>query len=149
LFWFSEGAKSRRMQKGSRSLPPIHPRISPKIPNPTHRFCYRTVNVTGSWQSRDWGTLRLTQAEGSRDVSGTDNRYELTGVVSGKELYLLFAKSSGSVAFCAILISASDGILNGTYSYRVTRLRLGHGLCQGKSYRLRMTKSSDAPAPHK
>jgi tetratricopeptide (TPR) repeat protein len=27
------------MQKGS--LPPIHPRISPKIPNPTHRFCYR------------------------------------------------------------------------------------------------------------
>ena len=28
------------MQKGS--LPPIHPRISPKIPNPTHRFCYRT-----------------------------------------------------------------------------------------------------------
>ena len=34
------GAKSRRMQKGS--LPPIHPRISPKIPNPTHRFCYRT-----------------------------------------------------------------------------------------------------------
>ena len=107
------------------------------------------VNVTGSWQSRDWGTLRLTQAEGSRDVSGTDNHYELTGVVSGKELYLLFAKSSGSVAFCATLISASDGILNGTYSYRVTRLRLGHGLCQGKSYRLRMTKSSDAPAPHK
>src|ERR1035437_6037844 len=41
LFWFSERAKSRRMQKGS--LPPIHPRISPKIPNPTHRFCYRTV----------------------------------------------------------------------------------------------------------
>ena len=29
------------MQKGS--LPPIHPRISPKIPNPTHRFCYRTL----------------------------------------------------------------------------------------------------------
>src|ERR1019366_1289916 len=44
LFWFSERAKSRRMQKGS--LPPIHPRISPKIPNPTHRFCYRTQNIT-------------------------------------------------------------------------------------------------------
>src|ERR1035441_928746 len=27
--WFSAGAKSRRMQKSS--LPPIHPRISPKI----------------------------------------------------------------------------------------------------------------------
>jgi hypothetical protein len=107
------------------------------------------VNVTGSWQSPDWGTLKLTQAEGSRDVSGTDNHYELTGVVSGREFYLLFSKSSGSVAFCAILVSASDGILNGTYSYPVTRLRLGHGLCQGKSYRLRLTKSSAAPAPHK
>jgi hypothetical protein len=109
------------------------------------------VNVTGSWQSRDWGTLTLTQAEGSRDVSGGTDDYELTGVVSGKELYLLFAESSGSVAFCAILISESDGILNGTYSYRVTRWRLGHGLCQGnrKSYRLRMTKSSAAPLPHK
>jgi hypothetical protein len=99
------------------------------------------VNVTGSWQSPDWGTLKLTQAEGSRDVSGTDSRFELTGTVSGKELYLLFAKKNGSVAFCAILISESDSLLNGTYSYPVTRLRLGHGLCQGKSYRLRMTKS--------
>jgi hypothetical protein len=33
----------------------------------------------------------LTQAEGSRDVSGTDKKFELTGVVSGKSLYLLFA----------------------------------------------------------
>ena len=107
------------------------------------------VNVTGSWQSPDWGALTLTQAEGSRDVSGADDHYDLTGVVSGKKLYLLFAKISGSVAFCATLISASDGILKGTYSYRVTRFRLGHGLCEGKSYRLLMTKSSEASAPHK
>lgn len=107
------------------------------------------VDVTGSWQSRDWGALTLTQAEGSRDVSGGTDDYELTGVVSGKKLYLLFGKSSGSVAFCAILISESDGILNGTYSYRVNRLRLGHGLCQRKRYRLRMTKSSAASVPHK
>lgn len=107
------------------------------------------VNVAGSWESADWGTLTLNQAQGSREVSGTDNRYELTGVVSGKELYLLFAKSSGTVAFCATLISESDSLMNGTYSYRVTRLRLGHGLCQAKSYRLRMTKSSAAPGPPK
>jgi hypothetical protein len=107
------------------------------------------VNVTGTWQSPDWGTLTLTQAEGSRDVSGSDSRFELIGAVSGKELYLLFAKSSGAVGFCATLVSESDGILMGTYSYPVTRLRLGHGLCQGKSYRLRLTKSSAAPAPPK
>jgi hypothetical protein len=107
------------------------------------------VNVTGTWQSPDWGTLQLTQAAGSRDVSGTDSKYELTGAVSGKELYLLFAKSNGTVAFCAVLISESDSLLNGTYSYRVTMLRLGHGLCQGKSYRMKMTKDSTGPEPPK
>ena len=107
------------------------------------------VNITGSWQSPDWGTLTLTQAEGSREVGGTDRRFELIGIVSGREVYLLFTKGGGTVAFCATLVSASDSVLNGTYSYPVSRLKLGHGLFQGKSYRLRMTKSSEAPAPHK
>jgi hypothetical protein len=36
------------------------------------------VNVTGTWESADWGkTLNLTQAEGSRDVSGTDTKFGL------------------------------------------------------------------------
>src|ERR1035438_8814006 len=75
------------------------------------------ANITGSWQSPDWGPLTLTQAEGSREVSGSDRRFELVGVVSGKEVYLLFTKGSGTVAFCATLVSASDGVLNGSYSY--------------------------------
>ena len=107
------------------------------------------MNVTGSWESADWGTLTLTQAQGSRDVAGTNSSYDLTGVVSGKELYLLFATSNGGVAFCATLTSESDGLMNGTYSYRVTRWRFGHGLCQAKGRRMRMTRSSAAPAPPK
>ena len=106
------------------------------------------VNVTGTWESRDWRTLTLTQAEGSRDVNGTDKKFELTGVVSGKNLYLLFAHSSGSVGFCATLTADSDGSLTGMYSYKVTRIKLGHGLCQSKGYPLRLKKSS-APEPHK
>src|ERR1019366_7939534 len=39
------------------------------------------VNITGSWQSPDWGTMTLTQAEGSREVSGSDRRFALIGVV--------------------------------------------------------------------
>jgi hypothetical protein len=107
------------------------------------------VNVTGTWESPDWNTVTLTQAEGSRDVSGTDKKFDLTGVVSGNNLYLLFAHSNGSVGFCATLTSGSDGGLTGMYSYRVTRLKLGHGLCQSKGYRLRMKKSSPAPTPQK
>jgi hypothetical protein len=109
------------------------------------------VNVTGTWQSPDWDqVLSLMQAEGSRDVSGTDTRFDLTGAVSGKNLYLIFAHANGSVGFCATLISDSDGSLTGTYSYPVTRLKLGKGgLCQAKTYPLRMKRSSVTPAPHK
>ncbi|MCL4488921.1 MAG: hypothetical protein M1570_12425 [Chloroflexi bacterium] len=107
------------------------------------------INVTGTWTSPDWNTLSLTQAEGIRDVSGADKKFELTGVVSGKNLYLLFAHSNGSVGFCATLTSDSDGSLTGTYSYRVTRLKLGHGLCQSKGYRLRLKKASASAAPSK
>ncbi len=97
------------------------------------------VNVNGSWSSGDWGTLDLTQAEGSRDVSGHNGKFELTGVVSGKRLFLLFHKSA-SISFCATLSSDSDHTLTGTYSYRVTRLKFGHGLCQEKSYGMRLEK---------
>jgi len=108
------------------------------------------VNVTGTWTSSDWsGPLTLTQAEGSREVSGTDRRFELTAVVSGRSLYLLFAHDNGTVGFCATLTADSDDSLIGTYSYPVSRLKLGHGLCQDKGYRLRMKRSSPAPAPHK
>lgn len=107
------------------------------------------INVTGTWQSPDWGTLILTQPEGSRDVSGSDSQHrELTGVASGRALYLLFANSKGTVAFCATLVAESDNVLTGDYSYRVTVLKLGHGLCQGKSYHLRMAKSPAAATPH-
>ncbi len=98
------------------------------------------MNVSGTWTAEDWGTLQLTQAEGSRDVTGKDNKYELVGVVSGKRLFLIF-HMDGNVKFCATLNSDADNnILSGTYSYRVTRLRFGHGLCQDKSYRMQMTK---------
>ena len=106
------------------------------------------INVTGTWESRDWSNLTLTQAEGSRDVTGSDKKFELTGVVSGRSLYLLFAHSNGGVGFCATLTSDSDGSLTGMYSYRVTRLKLGHGLCQSKGYPLRLKKSG-TPAPAK
>src|SRR5579863_18017 len=108
------------------------------------------VNVTGTWESRDWDkTLSLTQAEGSRDVSGTDTKFEITGAVSGKNLYLIFVHGNGSVGFCATLTSDSEGSLTGMYSYPVTRLKLGHGLCQSKGYPLRLKSTAVTPAPHK
>src|SRR5215469_12977046 len=92
-----------------------------------------SINVTGAWNSQEWGDLRLIQARGGRDVSGDAPGYELTGVVSGKRLFLLFHTGKGKVDYCATLDSEADNKLSGGYSDRVTRLRFGHGLCQEKS----------------
>jgi hypothetical protein len=98
------------------------------------------MNVTGSWNSEEWGDLRLIQTQGGRDVSGDAPGYELTGVVSGKRLLLLFHNAKGKVDYCATLDTAADNKLSGGYSDRVTRLRFGHGLCQEKSRPMRMIK---------
>lgn len=98
------------------------------------------INVSGSWDSNEWGDLQLTQPGGGREVRGNVTGYELTGVVSGKRLLLLFHSSKGKIDYCATLDSAGDNKLTGGYSSRVTRLRFGHGLCQEKSRPMHMIK---------
>jgi hypothetical protein len=97
------------------------------------------MNVDGTWNSDVFNDIHLVQAVGSRDVIGVGYGYSLTGVVSGKRLYLLFT-SGNTVEFCAVLNSGSDGSLMGSYSSKVTRLRFGAGLCQGYSRPMFMTK---------
>lgn len=98
------------------------------------------MNVTGAWNSEEWGDLSLIQTQGSRDVRGNAPGYELTGVVSGRRLFLLFHNRKGKVDYCATLDTAADNKLSGGYSDRVTRLRFGHGLCQEKSRPMQMIK---------
>lgn len=97
------------------------------------------INVSGNWDS-DFGLIHLDQTAGSRDVSGTEGKYELKGVVSGKALYLLFATRRGGVDYCAVLDSSDNTTMIGQYHYAVTRLRFGHGLCQEKGYAMSLRK---------
>ncbi len=99
------------------------------------------INVTGTWNST-FGNLELNQAKDSRDVSGTAKGYDLTGVVSGRTLYLLFVTHHGTVDYCAEVTSSTDTLLTGDYQVRVSRLRMGAGsaVCQTKSITLRLTK---------
>ncbi len=78
-------------------------------------------NVNGVWDSEDWGTFHLIQAEGSRDVSGNGGGYEITGVVSGKRLFLLFS-TKHTVEYCATVSPSGEKSLAGTYSNRKSRL---------------------------
>ena len=95
--------------------------------------------VNGTWSSDVFNDIHLVQDAGSRNVTGVGYGYNITGVVSGKRLYLIFA-SGHTVQYCAVLNAGNDGTLMGSYSNRVTRLRFGAGLCQGYSRPMFMTK---------
>lgn len=73
------------------------------------------VNVAGTWHAKEWGTITLVQAEGSRDVSGKGDGYDITGVVNGNEACLLFSQRGGYIAYWARLTMEGDK-LNGGYA---------------------------------
>jgi hypothetical protein len=95
------------------------------------------INVNGAWNSDEWGAFHLIQAEGSRDVSGNGGGYDITGVVSGKHLFMLFSEKH-TVEYCATVSPTGENTLAGTYSDRKSRLH--SGLCQESSRPMNMKK---------
>lgn len=95
------------------------------------------INVNGVWDAEEWGALHLKQSEGSRDVSGNGDGYDITGVVSGKRLFLLFSEKH-TVEYCATLGPNGENSLAGRYSDRKSRLH--SGLCQESSRPMNMKK---------
>jgi hypothetical protein len=73
------------------------------------------INVNGNWHAKEWGKIVLIQAQGSRDVTGDGDGWDITGVVSGKQVFLLFSHK-GKVNYTAELTSQNDNNLNGSYS---------------------------------
>jgi hypothetical protein len=83
------------------------------------------INVHGIWKSKDWGTLVLNQAQGGRDVTGTGDDWRILGVVSGKQVWLVFyyletdgkTERTGKqkLGYSAVLDRAGDDTLQGTY----------------------------------
>lgn len=73
------------------------------------------INVNGKWHEKSWGRVVLNQAEGSRDVTGDGDGWDITGVVSGKQVFLLFSHHE-RVNYSAQLTLEADGSLNGSYS---------------------------------
>ena len=73
------------------------------------------INVTGNWHEKAWGTVVLHQAPDGRDVTGDGDGWDITGVISGKQAFLLFSHK-GKVNYSAVLTSQTDGSLNGSYA---------------------------------
>jgi len=73
------------------------------------------INVNGDWHAKEWGKIVLNQAQGSRELTGRGDGWDITGVVSGKQVVLLFSHHGG-VAYSAQLTSEGETSLNGSYS---------------------------------
>lgn len=73
------------------------------------------INVNGVWYAKAWGKIVLDQAQGSRDLTGKGDGWDVSGVVSGKQVFLLFSHHGG-VAYSAELTSEGENSLNGSYS---------------------------------
>jgi hypothetical protein len=71
------------------------------------------MNVAGKWMSGDWGHGSLEQ--NGRKVTGTLGGYNVTGVVSGRRLYLLIADGEWYY-YSAVLDNPSPGVLTGRFS---------------------------------
>jgi hypothetical protein len=74
-----------------------------------------TLNVTGVWEGGEWGRIPLSQQEGGRRIIGTGDGWDISGIVSGNEVYLLFSHK-GRVGFSAKLASEGPNLLTGVYA---------------------------------
>ena len=74
------------------------------------------INVTGIWASPDWGRMSLSQHKDSRKVIGSGDGWDISGVVSGNSVCLLYSHN-GKVAYSARL-TADEGTsqLSGAYT---------------------------------
>jgi hypothetical protein len=73
------------------------------------------VNVTGAWYAGpDWGRVTLTQKEGGRDVVGRGGGWDITGVVSGPDVYLVLSRKT-TIVYAARLTADGPTRLAGGY----------------------------------
>jgi hypothetical protein len=73
------------------------------------------INVTGVWQGGEWGRIALNQREGGRKIIGTGDGWDISGVVGGNHVYLLFFHKE-KIAYSAKVTAESPVLLTGVYA---------------------------------
>ena len=73
------------------------------------------INVDGNWFAKEWGQIVLNQTKNSREITGNGDGWDITGVVSGKQAFLLFS-SRGGVVYSAVLTGDGEMTLDGRYT---------------------------------
>ena len=73
------------------------------------------INVTGVWKGGEWGRISLNQREGGRKIIGTGDGWDISGVVSGNNVCLLFFHKE-KIAYSAKITAESPALLTGVYA---------------------------------
>ena len=73
------------------------------------------LNVTGLWQGGEWGRISLNQRDGGRRIIGTGDGWDISGVVSGNNVCLLFFHKE-KIAYSAKITAESPALLTGVYA---------------------------------
>lgn len=73
-----------------------------------------TLKVTGIWKDPKWGNLTFNQHEGSRQIISSGDGWDISGVMSGNSVCLVFSHYD-KVAYSAKLTADASGELAGGY----------------------------------
>ena len=73
------------------------------------------INVNGVWYGENWGDITLDQPQGSREITGDGDLWEIHGIVSGKQAILVFSRLD-KVEYLATLEFDQEDTLRGTYT---------------------------------
>lgn len=73
-----------------------------------------SLNVTGLWKDPKWGIISLSQHQDSREVLGAGDGWNISGVVSGNSVCLLFS-DHGKISYSAKLTADGSTQLSGEY----------------------------------
>jgi hypothetical protein len=73
------------------------------------------LNVTGIWKTPSWGMISLNQRKESRNIVGSGDGWDITGVVGGTTVCLVFSHK-GKVAYSSKLTEEGPGKLSGVYA---------------------------------
>lgn len=72
------------------------------------------LNVTGVWNDPKWGNITMNQHQESRQIIGSGDGWNISGVVSGKSVCLLFYNGD-KISYSAKLTADASGALSGGY----------------------------------
>jgi hypothetical protein len=73
------------------------------------------LNVTGIWSSPAWGKISLSQRDNTRKIVGSGDGWDISGVVSGNSVCLLFSHHD-KVVYSAKLTADGPARLTGSYT---------------------------------